>query len=63
MPVPVNTADPPLFPTLTRPEVDAARTSAWYETFEDLTIPSTVVSVDALGERKAFLEVRLSLSL
>ncbi|BEI85623.1 hypothetical protein CcaverHIS002_0510240 [Cutaneotrichosporon cavernicola] len=56
MPVPTSTAPPPLFPTLTRSEVDAARTSAWYDTFEDLTTPATVINIDALDERAAFLE-------
>ncbi|KLT43776.1 D123-domain-containing protein [Cutaneotrichosporon oleaginosum] len=56
MPVPTSTTPPPLFPPLTRAEVDAARTSAWYDVFEDLTTPATIISVDALGERAAFLE-------
>lgn len=56
MPVPTSTAEPPLFPLLTVAEVDAARTSSWYETFEDLTTPATVISIDELGERAAFLE-------
>ncbi|GMK59696.1 hypothetical protein CspeluHIS016_0803020 [Cutaneotrichosporon spelunceum] len=56
MPVPTSTTTPPLFPILTRSEVDSARTSAWYEIFEDLTTPATVISIDALGERAAFLE-------
>jgi hypothetical protein len=57
MPVPTSTTPPVVFPTLTRAEVDAARTSAWYDTFEDLTTPATIISVDELGERAAFLEV------
>ncbi|TXT08823.1 hypothetical protein VHUM_02951 [Vanrija humicola] len=58
MPVPVRTPSPAplLFPPLTVGEVDAARTSAWYDTFEDITFTSTIVDIDALGEREAFLE-------
>lgn len=56
MPVPTSTSSPPLLPPLTRADIDAARTSAWYDTFEDLTTPATVISIDALGERPAFLE-------
>lgn len=58
MPVPVRTPSPaPLFPPLTVGEVDAARTSAWYDTFEDITFAASIVDIDGLGEREAFLEV------
>ncbi|KAL1405873.1 hypothetical protein Q8F55_007552 [Vanrija albida] len=57
MPVPVRAPSPaPLFPPLTVGEVDAARTSAWYETFEDITFAASVVDIDALGEHDAFVE-------
>ncbi len=58
MPVPVTTTAVPLFPPLTRMAVDAARTSSWHETFEDLTAPAVVIDLDTLGERDAFVEVR-----
>ncbi|KAK8858893.1 hypothetical protein IAR55_003124 [Kwoniella newhampshirensis] len=44
-----------LFPTLTRAQIDAARTSAWYDTFEDLTFPAIVIDVASLGEDEAFI--------
>lgn len=57
MPVPVpNSSPPPLFPELTRAKVNAALTSSWLETFEDLTAPTTIISIDDLGERDAFLK-------
>lgn len=56
MPVPVPT-DAPIFPPLVRADVDAARTSSWLDTFEDLTFPTTVISIDDLGERDDFLAV------
>lgn len=58
MPVPVKTPEPvTVYPALKKANIDAARTSAWYDTFEDLTIPSTFVDIEALGEREAFLDV------
>lgn len=58
MPVPISTdATPELFPPLTRAQVDAARTSAWEELFHDVTAPVTIVDLQVLGEREAFLEV------
>ncbi|WVQ84406.1 hypothetical protein IAT38_006558 [Cryptococcus sp. DSM 104549] len=57
MPIPTPPpTDFPLFPTLTRAQIDAARTSAWYETFEDITAPATVIDLRELGEEEAFLE-------
>ncbi|WWC71089.1 uncharacterized protein I206_105042 [Kwoniella pini CBS 10737] len=44
-----------LFPTLTKDQIDAARTSAWYDTFEDITFPSTVIDLAELGEDEDFL--------
>lgn len=46
-----------LFPSLSRAQVDAARTSAWYPLFRDNTIASTIIDLEDLGERDAFLEV------
>jgi hypothetical protein len=61
MPVPVPIqADPPLFPSLTVQQIDAARLSSWYETFQDLTIPSTIIDLDVIGEKEAFIQVSLS---
>lgn len=60
MPIPIpNQADttPPVFPSLTREQIDAARTPSWYDTFEDITIPSTIIDLDELGEKEAFLDV------
>ncbi|ORX37070.1 D123-domain-containing protein [Kockovaella imperatae] len=56
MPVPIRQVEhePEVFPLLTRSEVDATRTSAWYETFEDLTIPSRIIDLETLGEEEAF---------
>ena len=47
----------PVFPSLTCADVDLARTSAWYPTFQHLTISSTIIDIDLLGEREAFFEV------
>ncbi|WVR06640.1 hypothetical protein IAU60_003672 [Kwoniella sp. DSM 27419] len=44
-----------MFPTLTKSQIDAARTSAWIETFEDISFPSTVIDLAALGEQDAFI--------
>lgn len=58
MPVPVPPAGPAVtFPTLTRENIDAARTSQWLDKFEDITANATVIDIDALGERDAFLKV------
>jgi len=59
MPIPIPTnPEPPLFPSLTVDQIDAARLSAWYETFQDLTIPSTIIDLEELGEKEAFIQVR-----
>lgn len=63
MPVPTPSSsrfypEPPLFPPLTVGQIEAARLSAWYDTFEDLTIPSTVIDLESIGEKDLFLEVR-----
>jgi hypothetical protein len=58
IPTPTQPADsPPVFPQLTREQIDASRVSSWYDTFEDITIPSTVIDLDEIGEKEAFLEV------
>jgi hypothetical protein len=58
MPIPIPTnPEPPLFPNLTVDRIDAARLSAWYETFQDLTIPSTIIDLEELGEKEAFIQV------
>ena len=58
MPIPTpDQPEPSLFPTLTVQQIDAARFSSWYETFEDLTIPSTIIDLDQLGEKEAFMRV------
>ena len=59
MPVPmaVDGSTPESLPKLSKAQIDATRTSSWYETFEDLTIPTKIVDVAELGEDKAFLEV------
>jgi len=59
MPIPIPTnPEPPLFPSLSVDHIDAARLSAWYETFQDLTIPSTIIDLEELGEKEAFIQVR-----
>nr|XP_018261999.1 cytoplasmic protein [Kwoniella dejecticola CBS 10117]OBR84157.1 cytoplasmic protein [Kwoniella dejecticola CBS 10117] len=56
MPIPIpQQMDLELFPTLTKSQIDAARTSAWYDTFEDITFPSTVIDLAELGEESNFL--------
>ncbi|WVF68711.1 hypothetical protein IAT40_003483 [Kwoniella sp. CBS 6097] len=45
-----------LFPTLTREQIDAARTSSWIETFEDISFESTIIDLSSLGEEEAFLQ-------
>ena len=58
MPIPIPTnPEPPLFPSLTMDQIDAARLSAWYDTFQDLTIPSTIIDLEELGEKEAFIQV------
>lgn len=58
MPIPIPThPTPPLFPSLSVQQIDAARLSAWYEIFQDLTIPSIVIDLDELGEKEAFIQV------
>jgi hypothetical protein len=58
IPTPMRPADsPPVFPHLTHEQIDAARVSSWYHTFEDITIPSTIIDLDEIGEKEAFLEV------
>ncbi|KAL0240680.1 hypothetical protein I308_106479 [Cryptococcus tetragattii IND107] len=44
-----------LFPTLTREQIDAARTSAWYDTFADITFPAKFIDLKELGEEEEFL--------
>jgi hypothetical protein len=62
MPVPIPPTQPvPLFPPLTKSIIDAARTSAWYDAFAGITIPTTIVDLDDIGEKTAFLEVGTSL--
>jgi len=57
MPVPVPPSTPlPLFPPLTRAQVDGARTSAWHELFHDVTADAHIIDLQELGERDAFLE-------
>jgi hypothetical protein len=56
IPTPIQ-ADPPLFSSLTVQQIDAARLSSWYETFQDLTIPSTIIDLDVIGEKEAFIQV------
>lgn len=46
-----------IFPSLTVKQVDAALTSSWYDKFEDLTIPSTIINLDSIGEKDVFLKV------
>lgn len=61
MPIPISpfpVAEPLLFPPPKQSDIDAARTSRWYETFEDLTVPTTIIDLGELGERELFLEVR-----
>ncbi|WRT66717.1 uncharacterized protein IL334_003680 [Kwoniella shivajii] len=56
MPIPIPTRTTfDLFPTLYREQIDAARTSSWYDTFEDLTFQSTIVDLAELGEEEDFL--------
>jgi hypothetical protein len=63
MPIPIPTnPEPPLFPSLKVDQIDAARLSAWYETFQDLTIPSTIIDLEEIGEKDAFIQVRLTFS-
>lgn len=62
MPVPTASSSRPppepfLFPSLTVGEIDAARLSAWYDKFEDLTIPTTVIDLESIGEKELFLQV------
>jgi hypothetical protein len=60
MPVPApaaSQADCPLFPNPPKTDIDAARLSSWYPLFRRLTFPSTVIDLDAIGEKGAFLEV------
>ncbi|GFZ50506.1 hypothetical protein JCM24511_08263 [Saitozyma sp. JCM 24511] len=57
MPVPIPPTQPvPLFPPLTKSVIDSARTSAWYDAFAGITIPTTIVDLDDIGEKAAFLE-------
>jgi len=58
MPIPIPTnPTPSIFPALTVDQIDAARLSAWYDTFQDLTIPSTIIDLEELGEKEAFIQV------
>ncbi|OCF37012.1 cytoplasmic protein [Kwoniella heveanensis BCC8398] len=45
-----------IFPILTREQIDAARTSEWIDTFEDISFESTIIDLAALGEEEAFLQ-------
>lgn len=56
MPAPVSDSLPD-FPPLKKADVDACRLSHWYDTFEDLTVPSAVIDIRKLGEGAAFLHV------
>lgn len=63
MPVPVPSAEPvdlPLFPRSTKESIDAARLSSWFPLFRRVTIPSTVIDLDEIGEKEAFLDVSWS---
>ncbi|WVW85072.1 hypothetical protein I302_107108 [Kwoniella bestiolae CBS 10118] len=55
IPIPTSSEEAELFPTLTRAQIDSARTSAWYDTFEDITFDSTVIDLAGLGEEEEFL--------
>ncbi|WWC88313.1 uncharacterized protein L201_003221 [Kwoniella dendrophila CBS 6074] len=56
MPVPIpQMATLELFPQLTRGQIEAARTSSWLDTFEDITFPSTIIDLEELGEAEEFL--------
>ncbi|OCF75495.1 cytoplasmic protein [Kwoniella mangroviensis CBS 8886] len=57
MPIPIPSSDEEydLLPTLTRRQIDAARTSSWYDTFQDITFDSTVIDLSELGEEEEFL--------
>jgi hypothetical protein len=60
MPIPTPTmAEQPIFPTLTPAQIDATRTSAWLSTFEEITPKTSIVDLDNVGEKDAFLEVCL----
>ena len=54
--LPIPTSHP-IFPSLTRDDVDSTRISAWYRNFQYLTIPSTIIDIASLGEWPAFFEV------
>ncbi|ORY24570.1 D123-domain-containing protein [Naematelia encephala] len=57
MPVPIPPPAPiDIYPQLSRDLVEEARTSAWYPAFSRLSLPSTFIDIDQLGEREAFLE-------
>lgn len=61
MPVPVphdQDVDQLLFPTIPKLHIDAARLSSWYPLFRRVTFPTTIIDLDALGEKDAFLQVR-----
>jgi hypothetical protein len=61
MPVPIPSSqdqEPSLFPEIPRSQIDAARLSSWYPLFRRLTFPTTIIDLDKLGEKEAFLEVR-----
>lgn len=70
MPIPTPTASssqlgrdqPRIFPALTVDQVNAALTSRWYSKFEDLTINTTIINLDSIGEKEVFLKVRISVS-
>ena len=64
MPVPtaVNASPPDPLPTLSRAQIEATRTSAWYDKFEDLTIPTRVIDIGELDEDQALLEVSYDLA-
>lgn len=56
MPAPI-TESLEIYPPLKKDDVDACRLSKWYETYEDLTIPSSVIDIRKLGEGEAFMNV------
>jgi hypothetical protein len=61
MPIPIPSGpDPEIFPLLSQAQIDAARLSAWYPTFEDLTIESIVIDLEQVGEKDQFISVSLT---
>jgi hypothetical protein len=38
-------------------QIDAMRTSSWYQTFIEITPKASFINMDSIGEKAAFLEV------